>query len=37
MALGKRDLSRKKMSLEDKLSAVAGRARKSPLKKKLQD
>ncbi len=37
MGLGKRDLSRKKKSLEDKLSELQEKARKSPLNKQLQE
>ncbi len=37
MGLGKRDLTRKKKSLEDKLAELEERARKSPLNKQLQE
>ncbi|MCL4451866.1 MAG: hypothetical protein M1327_04495 [Candidatus Thermoplasmatota archaeon] len=37
MGLGKRDLSRKKKSLEDKLVELEERARKNPLNKALQE
>jgi ribosome-interacting GTPase 1 len=37
MGLSKRDLSRKKKSLEDKLQELQEKARKNPLNKELQN
>ena len=37
MGLGKRDLERKKKSLENKLVELEERAKKSPLNKQLQE
>ncbi len=37
MGLSKRDITRKKKSLEDKLAELETRARKSPLNKQLQE
>ncbi len=37
MGLSKRDITRKKKSLEEKLSELEDKARKSPLNKQLQE